>query len=113
MGLDKGCEDILQERQDENPGWKRIDGDRRVKCIPNKKQNPMQWPFDVPGKVWAHDSSDSDKVEGQWPYAETDLKNFVETANEEEPTVAWSDGVWHEAQPEDEEGEEGSGEPEA
>lgn len=39
------------------------------------------WPYDAPGKTWAHDSTDSTKIEGQWPYKESDLHDYVGREN--------------------------------
>mmetsp|Transcript_86487 Transcript_86487/g.231045 ORF Transcript_86487/g.231045 Transcript_86487/m.231045 type:complete len:116 (+) Transcript_86487:203-550(+) len=90
MHLDKGCEEHLKARSEGNPGWKRLP---MTSCIPNKRQNPMMWPFDAPGKVWLHDSHDSTRDAKRWPYKERDLRDFVESAP---ATPAWEDGVWHE-----------------
>ena len=51
----------------------------------------MMWPFDAPGKTWLHDSTDSSKDGDHWPYKETDLRDFVESAP---PSPAWADGIW-------------------
>ncbi len=91
MHLDSGCHEHLKARSEGNPGWKRLPS---VTCIPNKQQNPMMWPFDAPGKTWLHDSKDSSKDAGQWPYKSTDLRNFVESAP---PSPAWADGIWYRA----------------
>ena len=91
MHLDSGCHEHLKARSEGNPGWKRLPS---VTCIPNKQQNPMMWPFDAPGKTWLHDSKDSTKDPGQWPYKSTDLRNFVESAP---PSPAWADGIWYRA----------------
>jgi hypothetical protein len=91
MHLDSGCHEHLKARSEGNPGWKRLPS---VTCIPNKQQNPMMWPFDAPGKTWLHDSTDSSRDPGQWPYKSTDLRNFVESAP---PSPAWADGIWYNA----------------
>ena len=88
MHLDSGCSEHLKARSEGNPGWKRLPS---VTCIPNKVQNPMMWPFDAPGKTWLHDSTDSSKDGDHWPYKETDLRDFVESAP---PSPAWADGIW-------------------
>lgn len=88
MHLDSGCSEYLKARKEGNPGWKRLPS---VTCIPNKRQNPMMWPFDAPGKAWLHDSTDSSKDADHWPYKESNLRDFVESAPD---SPAWSDGVW-------------------
>ena len=89
MHVDKGCEETLQLRDEGNVGWKRKE---QNKCDPNKIQNPMMWPFDKPGEVWLHDSTDSGKETEKFPYDETALHDNVWDA---EPTPAFADGIWH------------------
>jgi hypothetical protein len=88
MHLDSGCSEHLKARAEGNPGWKRLPS---VTCVPNKRQNPMMWPFDAPGKTWLHDSTDSSKDAAHWPYKETDLRDYVESAPN---SPAWADGIW-------------------
>lgn len=93
MHVDKGCEDVLKMREEGNPAWKRVP---TTKCDPNKRINPMMWPYDAPGKVWSHDSKDSNKDAKAWPYNEENLHDFVQSSD---PTPAWEDGVWHSEDP--------------
>eukprot|EP00960_Hanusia_phi_P052328 761396-Hanusia_phi.AAC.2 len=93
MHVDKGCEDVLKMREDGNPAWKRVP---TTKCDPNKRINPMMWPYDAPGKVWLHDSKDTNKDVKVWPYKEDNLHDFVHSSD---PTPAWEDGVWHSEEP--------------
>jgi hypothetical protein len=54
----------------------------------------MQWPFAEPGKVWSHDSHDDTRDPKSWPYTESNLHDYVDSA---EPTPPWQDGIWHPA----------------
>lgn len=89
MHVDKGCEETLKLRHEGNPGWKRKE---QNKCDPNKVQNPMMWPFDKPGEVWLHDSTDSSKEPEKFPYDTEALHDNVWDA---EHTPDRADGIWH------------------
>jgi hypothetical protein len=89
MHVDKGCEETLTLRSEGNPGWKRK---VQNKCDPNKIQNPMMWPFDAPGKVWLHDSTDSSKEPEKFPYDTDKLHDDVYAA---EQTPDRADGIYH------------------
>ncbi len=89
MHVDKGCEETLTLRSEGNPGWKRK---MQNKCDPNKIQNPMMWPFDAPGKVWLHDSTDSSKEPEKFPYDTDKLHDDVYAA---EQTPDRADGIYH------------------
>ena len=89
MHVDKGCEETLKLRHEGNPGWKRKE---QNKCDPNKVQNPMMWPFDKPGEVWLHDSTDTSKEPEKFPYDTDALHGNVWDA---EQTPDRADGIWH------------------
>jgi len=89
MHVDKGCEETLELRHEGNPGWKRKKQD---KCDPNKVQNPMMWPFDKPGEVWLHDSTDSSKEPEKFPYDTDALHDNVWDLDQ---TPSKADGIWH------------------
>lgn len=91
MHVDKGCEETLQLRHEGNPGWKRKKLDQN-KCDPNKIQNPMMWPFDKPGEVWLHDSSDTSKEPEKFPY---DMDALHDNVWDAEQTPNKADGIWH------------------
>jgi hypothetical protein len=96
ISLDAGCKHMLDEKAKGNVAWRRITD---ASCIPNKRVNPLMWPFDVPGKSWsAVDGkypSDSSRDAKAWPYNHKDLHTFVANAQKESPTYDWSDGILH------------------
>jgi len=89
MHVDRGCKETLELRHEGNPGWKRKP---QNKCDPNKVQNPMMWPFDKPGEVWLHDSTDSSKEPEKFPY---DMDALHDNVWDAEQTPNKADGIWH------------------